>query len=59
MVNHFTRLSSSSYILSVIDKKGRIFIPVKLRFKLRFLEGIKVRLSVDNGRLIVEKEGSG
>ncbi|MBI3412555.1 MAG: AbrB/MazE/SpoVT family DNA-binding domain-containing protein [Candidatus Aenigmarchaeota archaeon] len=51
-------MTSSTYTLSSIDKKGRVFIPVKLRFKLRFLEGTNVRLSVDNGRLIVEKEGS-
>ncbi len=74
MVNHFTRLlrkpkfsqlensrfsnSSSTYTLSSVDKKGRIFIPIKLRFKLRFLEGSFVRLYADKSKLIVEKEGS-
>ncbi|MBI4168043.1 MAG: AbrB/MazE/SpoVT family DNA-binding domain-containing protein [Candidatus Aenigmarchaeota archaeon] len=58
MVNHFTRLTSSTYTLSSVDKKGRIFIPVKLRFKLRFLEGTKVKLTANGNKLVVEKGGS-
>ena len=41
MVNHFTRLGSSTYI-SRIDKKGRVFIPIRLRAKLRLLEGTDI-----------------
>lgn len=39
MVNHFTRLSSSQYTQPKIDSKGRVFIPIRLRARLRFLEG--------------------
>ena len=48
--------SSSNYILSIIDKKGRILIPIRLRAKLRFLEGMSVRLFVDGDKLVVERE---
>jgi len=48
--------SSSNYILSTIDKKGRIFIPIKLRFKLRFLEGTNVKLTASGNKLVVQKD---
>jgi len=47
--------SSSNYILSTIDKKGRVLIPIRLRAKLRFLEGMNVKLTISDNRLVVEK----
>jgi len=38
----------------VIQKKYRVTIPAELREKLRLNEGDRVRVSLDDGRLIIE-----
>jgi len=38
----------------VVQKKYRITIPAELREKLRIKEGDKVRVILDDGRLIIE-----
>jgi len=38
----------------VVQKKYRITIPVELREKLRIKEGDRVRIFLDDGRLIVQ-----
>ncbi|MBI4176792.1 MAG: MraZ N-terminal domain containing protein [Candidatus Aenigmarchaeota archaeon] len=72
MVNHFTRLlrkpmfsqlenrrfsNSSSACISRIDRKGRIFIPIRLRAKLRLLEGTDIVIAASDGCLIVFPNG--
>lgn len=41
-------------IEEVVQKKYRVTIPAELREKLRIKEGDKVRVILDNGRLIIE-----
>lgn len=38
----------------VVQKKYRVTIPVELRKKLRIKEGDRVRVSLDDGRLVIE-----
>ncbi|MBI2184261.1 MAG: AbrB/MazE/SpoVT family DNA-binding domain-containing protein [Thaumarchaeota archaeon] len=40
---------------AVIDKKGRVVIPKQLREKLRLRNQTKVRLTLDDGKLIIAK----
>ena len=39
--------------ISKIDSKGRVSIPVGLRYKLRLVEGSAVSLKVKNGELVL------
>ncbi len=38
----------------IVQKKYRVTIPVELRKKLRIKEGDRVRVSLDDGRLVIE-----
>lgn len=46
----------SSSFISRIDSKGRISIPIRLRAKLKLVEGSKVRIIENKNRLIIIPE---
>ena len=54
-MNEFTKSESVtlSSLISKIDSKGRITIPIRLRAKLRLVEGSNVEISLKKNKLVV------
>ncbi len=39
----------------MLDEKGRLLIPKSMREKLGFHEGVKLKLTVEDGRIVITK----
>jgi AbrB family looped-hinge helix DNA binding protein len=40
---------------AVLDEKGRVLIPKSMREKLGLHEGVKLKLSVEDGKIVITK----